>query len=57
MGSTGVNCELDFNETYTYDIIDMRLPLLYELTWYEDLLLYDFTFLIILHIKRNVGKT
>ena len=56
MGWTGGKfCELDFNETYNYDIMVMRLLLLYELTWYKDLFLYDFTFEIMLHIKCNVG--
>ena len=52
----GKFCERGFNETYNYDM-DIRILLMYELSWYKVLLLYVFTlnFLIMLHIKRNVG--
>ena len=32
----------------------MNWVLLYEMTWYE-VLLYEFTFLVMLNIKRNDG--
>ena len=35
----------------TYDIMDIRF-----FSWYEVILLYELTFLIMLHIKRNVGS-
>ena len=53
----GKFCELGFNETYNYDIMESgyKVLLLYELTLNEVLLLYKFTFLTMLHIKCNVG--
>ena len=44
---------LEFMETYNYDIIDMRF-FSYELTWFEFILLYVITFF---HIKCKIGKT
>ena len=48
---------LAFNEAYNYDIIYIyKVLLLYELTCHKVSLLYEFTFLIMLHIKHNIVK-
>ena len=49
-----MNCA--FNETLNYDNVDISFFLLYELTCHKVSLLYEFTFLIMLHIKHNIGK-
>ena len=44
-----------FYETYNYKIIDIRFFLLYKLTCHKVSLLYELKFLILLHIKCNIG--
>ena len=48
-------CELGFNEAYNYDH-RYKVLLLFELTWHKVSLLYEFTFLMMLHIEHRIGK-